>query len=555
MASRIALRYLTAIHCAPKPVSTPLLRPHPRLPRTLQPVGRRWAHSIPRPTAQAQGAASSPSPDAAARNKKLEPHYELTFTCVPCAHRSTHVVSKQGYHKGSVLITCPGCRNRHVISDNLNIFGDRNITVEDLLREKGQLVKKGTLGEDGDIEFWQDDPIETADVGGAGAASVDGKGEGGAEAEGDEARRLREARDPSSQTTDPAPPSASILPGDTGTRPSVQSISHQSPTPSTRRQYNTKQFQPPPRLRKVDIHPKYRFKHAMGSDEHTSQFFEVQGPYNPSTPGGYDRNQMIASLRNQLRDEGDDVGNVPTPAQFIEPIRPASPEAQYSTDAGSISISPQAEQYPRPTFAQNPRKNAKVRTVLTDRVFKGIRLIRTRGDGRTTVVQVRQGVVARHRPPGGPGVAPLTEEAKLTPLWTPDTLRNFARQPSLSQPTITRKDFSSNPEKEDASRISRLRALFGEWERDPVEEEPTVRRVLSEYTFNGVRFVGTPNPGYRVAVQMRPGVVMRTRPPGGVLEEEPPADRIPDPPVNYAARRGFFRPSFLPIIPDLSPQS
>jgi len=30
------------------------------------------------------------------------------------------------------------------------------MTVEDLMREQGQLVKKGTLSEDGDLEFWSD---------------------------------------------------------------------------------------------------------------------------------------------------------------------------------------------------------------------------------------------------------------------------------------------------------------------------------------------------------------------------------------------------------------
>ncbi len=50
-----------------------------------------------------------------------KPEYEMTFTCKPCSTRSTHRVSKQGYHYGSVLITCPECRNRHVISDHLNV--------------------------------------------------------------------------------------------------------------------------------------------------------------------------------------------------------------------------------------------------------------------------------------------------------------------------------------------------------------------------------------------------------------------------------------------------
>lgn len=57
------------------------------------------------------------------------------------------------------MIACPNCRNRHVISDHLKIFGDRKITVEDLLKEKGMMVKRGTLGEDGDVEFWEDGSV------------------------------------------------------------------------------------------------------------------------------------------------------------------------------------------------------------------------------------------------------------------------------------------------------------------------------------------------------------------------------------------------------------
>ncbi|KAF8246890.1 hypothetical protein K440DRAFT_506947, partial [Wilcoxina mikolae CBS 423.85] len=48
-----------------------------------------------------------------------QPSYHLTFTCRPCQTRSTHTVSKQAYHGGTVLIQCPGCKNRHVITDHL----------------------------------------------------------------------------------------------------------------------------------------------------------------------------------------------------------------------------------------------------------------------------------------------------------------------------------------------------------------------------------------------------------------------------------------------------
>ncbi|CAK7204788.1 hypothetical protein SEUCBS139899_007548 [Sporothrix eucalyptigena] len=108
-------------------------------------------------------AAAQAHNDEISAHRGLAPHYELTFTCKPCGTRSSHNVTKQGYHQGSVLITCPECRNRHIISDHLGIFGSvtgsgstKGRTIEDIMREKGQLVKKGTLGEDGDIEFWED---------------------------------------------------------------------------------------------------------------------------------------------------------------------------------------------------------------------------------------------------------------------------------------------------------------------------------------------------------------------------------------------------------------
>ncbi|CAK7270873.1 hypothetical protein SEPCBS119000_004312 [Sporothrix epigloea] len=125
----------------------------------------RLAHNIPRPKpAEIPATAETSRSGSAESERSLAPHYELTFTCKPCGTRSSHKVTKQGYHQGTVLIACPACRNRHVISDHLGIFGDltkgaggsKGRTIEDILREKGQLVKKGTLGEEGDIEFWED---------------------------------------------------------------------------------------------------------------------------------------------------------------------------------------------------------------------------------------------------------------------------------------------------------------------------------------------------------------------------------------------------------------
>ena len=84
------------------------------------------------------------------------PAYEFTFTCKPCLHRSAHRISKQGYHHGSVLITCPTCKNRHVISDHLRIFSDTAFSIEEAIKKNGELFKKGSLGPNGDVEIWED---------------------------------------------------------------------------------------------------------------------------------------------------------------------------------------------------------------------------------------------------------------------------------------------------------------------------------------------------------------------------------------------------------------
>jgi protein import protein ZIM17 len=48
-----------------------------------------------------------------------------------------------------------------VLTASAQIFSDTRVTIEDIMKEKGQLIKKGTLGTDGDVEFW-DDGTETA---------------------------------------------------------------------------------------------------------------------------------------------------------------------------------------------------------------------------------------------------------------------------------------------------------------------------------------------------------------------------------------------------------
>ncbi len=60
------------------------------------------------------------------QNEQQEPQvpaFQMTFTCKQCETRSAHRVTKQAYFYGTVLITCPGCTSRHLISDHLRVSG------------------------------------------------------------------------------------------------------------------------------------------------------------------------------------------------------------------------------------------------------------------------------------------------------------------------------------------------------------------------------------------------------------------------------------------------
>ncbi|CDM36204.1 hypothetical protein DTO013E5_8971 [Penicillium roqueforti] len=94
--------------------------------------------------------------------RKDEEAYRITFTCKPCGHRSSHRMSKQGYHRGTVLIQCPECDSRHVMSDHLGVFFDKKTTLEDLLKEKGQTLTHGHT--EGNLEFWEDGSVKSYDL-------------------------------------------------------------------------------------------------------------------------------------------------------------------------------------------------------------------------------------------------------------------------------------------------------------------------------------------------------------------------------------------------------
>jgi len=62
--------------------------------------------------------------EAIAERKAQQPCYDMTFTCKKCLERSSHRITKQAYHFGTVLVNCPGCKGRHLIADHMKVsFG------------------------------------------------------------------------------------------------------------------------------------------------------------------------------------------------------------------------------------------------------------------------------------------------------------------------------------------------------------------------------------------------------------------------------------------------
>ncbi|XP_043790311.1 uncharacterized protein LOC122713688 [Apis laboriosa] len=85
---------------------------------------------------------------------KIEAKIKVMFTCKKCNFRNGKIISKLAYEKGLVIIRCDGCKNNHLIADNLGWFEElknkRNI--ERLLAAKGETVRKVLNDVDGYIE-------------------------------------------------------------------------------------------------------------------------------------------------------------------------------------------------------------------------------------------------------------------------------------------------------------------------------------------------------------------------------------------------------------------
>ncbi|KII92792.1 hypothetical protein PLICRDRAFT_89327 [Plicaturopsis crispa FD-325 SS-3] len=135
-----------------------------------------------RPNARSSSTSASPTPEStpstsvstSSDSAPLEPppdeprlSFTMTCTATGCTTRSSHTFTKRAYQTGVVLVQCPGCSNRHLIADHLGWFSDatqggKNPTIEDILRAKGEGVRRGRVSElkagktldAGDIEFY-----------------------------------------------------------------------------------------------------------------------------------------------------------------------------------------------------------------------------------------------------------------------------------------------------------------------------------------------------------------------------------------------------------------
>lgn len=72
--------------------------------------------------------------------KKLQ----LSFTCKKCNTRNhNRMISKLAYEKGVVIVRCDGCKNNHLIADNLGWFGGSECrNIETMLKQRGETVQR-----------------------------------------------------------------------------------------------------------------------------------------------------------------------------------------------------------------------------------------------------------------------------------------------------------------------------------------------------------------------------------------------------------------------------
>ncbi|KAH0583532.1 hypothetical protein J132_09680 [Termitomyces sp. J132] len=163
------------------PALRSLVTPHPSLPPTIS-VQLRLRLGISNPysttapsfsssTAPSSSKTGTTSPNSSTSSapaltasqplpEPVEPRLSMTFTCTVtgCGERSTHEFTKRAYQRGIVLVQCPKCKNRHLIADHLGWFKESTEdgklrTVEDILRARGETVRRGRIDAGGVVEY------------------------------------------------------------------------------------------------------------------------------------------------------------------------------------------------------------------------------------------------------------------------------------------------------------------------------------------------------------------------------------------------------------------
>jgi len=66
--------------------------------------------------------------------------FQLSYTCKICNTVNKHMINRIAYNNGVVIATCKGCKNKHMIADNLNYypgtFGGSTNNIEEYMEKQ-----------------------------------------------------------------------------------------------------------------------------------------------------------------------------------------------------------------------------------------------------------------------------------------------------------------------------------------------------------------------------------------------------------------------------------